>query len=437
VDERQIRAFRFSPNGDQLAVGGGEGDVVIWDLATRQRKTFHAHQNPVTALQFSPGGNELITGSSDGSMKLWDLATQEEIPNHWKGHLGPVTALSFSRDERWVASGGRDRTIKLWRRAPDQPVAPDEIKGLNSKAYGNFAFSPDGKSIAAGFKDRSVKILDAGTLTTNLVLTGMLYVVAFTTDSRHLLASGPGDVAYLWDLEKKVVQPLSAYAGQIESIICVDFSPDRKLAALGLEGGTIDIVDLQSGRRIGSLYGHSGPVRTLRFSSVGTLLVSGGSDRFVRRWDVKHLALLWRSQDKHRGAVCAAAISQNGKLVASGCGFGTIKLWASDNFSNAVTTIVGHASALRSLAFSHDGKTLASGAEDRVVKFWNVAALSLETFPFLRREVAELPVSGKVRLVEFSPDDNTLAVITDDGVLRLLRAVTLPEADAETIANGE
>ncbi len=48
-----------------------------------------------------------------------------------------------------------------------------------------------------------------------------------------------------------------------------------------------------------------------------------------------------------------------------------------------------------------------------------------------QREVASFRVTDNVRLVQFSPDNNVLAVVTDDGVLRLLRAVSLKEADEE------
>ena len=433
-DSRQIRAFGFSPDGKQLAVGGGDGSVLIWELATRQPRVIHAYRNPVTALQFSPEGNELITGSSDGSIKRWDIATQRELPNHWTGHLGAVTALSCSPDGRWLASGSRDSSIKFWPRNQSDPV--DQVTGLNSKEYGNFAFSPDGRSVAAGFQDKSVKILDVKTLTTKLVLTGMLYVVAFTADSRYLLVSGPREVAYWWDLETKVGRPIPGYGGQMDRVFCADVSPDSRFAALGLGDGTIDLVDLQSGER-SPLQGHSGAIRTLHFSSDGTRLVSGGSDRFVRLWDVRQRRLLSTPEDQHRGEVCAAAISQDGTLLASGCGFGTLKLWYSQYFTNSLATFVGHASALRSLAFSHNGVTLASGGEDRVVKLWNIPSLCKQTSPLLHREVASHNVSDKVRLLEFSPDDSILSVVTDNGVLRFLRATSLQEADEEMNAERE
>jgi WD40 repeat protein len=290
--------------------------------------------------------------------------------------------------------------------------------------------------MAAGFKDNTVRILDVETLATNAVLPGMLYVVAFSPDSKHLLASTPKKVGYWWDLNTKTSRPLPGYNGVIDRVLCVDFSPDRRLAALGLEDGTIELLEPQFGRLLATLQAHSGPVRTLEFSSDGQNLVSGGSDRFVKLWDLKRLAILSSSEDRHKGAVCAAAFSHDGKRVASGCGYGTIKLWDSANLTNALATIACHQSALRTLDFSHDDATLtlASGGEDRMVKLWNVASLLGQPS---QREVASFTVTEKVRLVKFSPNDDALAIITDDGVLRLLRAVSLKEADAEALAYGE
>ncbi|HMC28629.1 MAG TPA: hypothetical protein VKM56_12635 [Verrucomicrobiae bacterium] len=115
--------------------------------------------------------------------------------------------------------------------------------------------------------------------------------------------------------------------------------------------------------------------------------------------------------------------------LASGCGAGTLKLWNPANLTNSLATIPYHKSAIRTLDFSQDGQTLASGGEDRTVKLWNLASL-LMTLPS-QREVASFPLPGKIRLVEFSPNDDALIIITDDGILRLIRATNLREADEE------
>jgi WD40 repeat protein len=86
-------------------------------------------------------------------------------------------------------------------------------------------------------------------------------------------------------------------------------------------------------------------------------------------------------------------------------------------------------STVRALDFTGDARTLASGGEDGRVKLW-------KPNPAAEHEVASFAVDALVWLVRFSPDDNTLAIVTDDGALRLLRAVSLKEADEEADALG-
>jgi len=103
-----------------------------------------------------------------------------------------------------------------------------------------------------------------------------------------------------------------------------------------------------------------------------------------------------------------------------------IKIWdPADMNKGSLRSITAHKSTIRTLDFSKDGQTLASGGEDRMVHLWNPAS---------EREVATFHVRDEVRLVKFSPDDNVLAIVTDDGVLTLLRASGLKEADKEAAA---
>ncbi len=167
----------------------------------------------------------------------------------------------------------------------------------------------------------------------------------------------------------------------------------------------------------------------MSFSPDGNLLVSGGNDRKVNVFDLNRQTNVWASEE-HKGVVCAAILSHDGRRFASACSFGTIKLWDPASLGKSLSTIAMHRAAVRTLDFSQDGNTLASGGEEKQVKLWSLAPLPVLTFRALR-EVASFPVPDSVCLVQFSPDNNTLAIVTHHGILRLLRAVSLAEADEE------
>jgi len=109
-------------------------------------------------------------------------------------------------------------------------------------------------------------------------------------------------------------------------------------------------------------------------------------------------------------------------MMVSGCGAGAIKFWDLQHPGKSFASINWHRSAIRTLAFSPDNKVLASGGEDKSIKLWDFAG---------RRQLGSFQFDDAIRLVAFSPEGNNLAVVTDNGTLRLLRAMTLPEADEE------
>ena len=109
--------------------------------------------------------------------------------------------------------------------------------------------------------------------------------------------------------------------------------------------------------------------------------------------------------------------------IASGCGADMIKLWDPRNLSKSLASMPDHKGAIRTLDFSPPaGRTLASGSEDRSVRLFSVP---------MHSEIAAIWMDRSVRLVIFAPDGNTLAIVADDGTLKLLRATTFEQADAE------
>jgi WD40 repeat protein len=67
--------LEFSPSGKLLAMGLGEGEVRLLDLAAgAQVASLKGHRGRVRTLRFTPDGKFIFSGSEDTSVAVWDLA---------------------------------------------------------------------------------------------------------------------------------------------------------------------------------------------------------------------------------------------------------------------------------------------------------------------------------------------------------------------------
>jgi WD40 repeat protein len=89
-------------------------------------------------------------------VKLWNLGARQEVVT-LTGHTFPVNSVAFSPDGRWLASGSSDDTVKLWDTAQQAPQEVATLAG-HTQAVQGVAFSPDGRWLASGSKDCTVRL---------------------------------------------------------------------------------------------------------------------------------------------------------------------------------------------------------------------------------------------------------------------------------------
>jgi WD40 repeat protein len=279
-----------------------------------------------------------------------------------KGHTAEVRSVSFSPDGRLLASGSEDGTIKLWRVSDGSLVRT--LTG-HAREVDSVSFSPDGRLLASGSGDNTIKLwrVSDGVLVRTLH-PDSVYSVSFSPDGR-LLASGGWQGIKLWRVaDGSLVRTLEGHAGWVRS---VSFSPDGSLLASGSEDKTIKLWRVADGSLVRTLTGHTQYVDSVSFSPDGRLLASGSADYTIKLWRVSDGVLV---RTLHPDSVCVS-FSPDGRLLASG-GWQGIKLWRVADGSE-VRTLTGHTDWVNSVSFSPDGRLLASGSGDSTIKLWRVA----------------------------------------------------------------
>jgi len=282
------------------------------------------------------------------------------------GHSFSVYSVAFSPDGKTLASGSGDKTIKIWNVTTGQ-----EIRTLKGHSDGviSVAFSPDGKTLASGSADKTIKIWNVATGQEIRTLSGyssLVRSVAFSPDGKTLASGSRDDTIKIWNVATG--QEIRTLSGHSDAVISVAFSPDGKTLASGSEDKTIKIWNVATGQEIRTLEGHSDWVFSVAFSLDGKTLASGSEDKTIKIWNVATGQEI-RTLKGHSYPLRSVAFSPAGKTLASGSMDKTIKIWNVAT-GQEIRTLKGHSYGVNSVAFSPDGKTLASGSHVKTIIIW-------------------------------------------------------------------
>jgi WD40 repeat protein len=252
----QLATVAFSPDGKTLAFGGTGNTVRLIDLegqpAREQTWNQGGPETNVESLVFSPDGKALACARGNGAILRWDVAAGAELPPLAKLG-GPVKQIAYSPDGTLLAASGlenNDAVVRIWKVATGQPL-------LTSRTPGAWpawcvAFSPDGKTLAAGLETGEVRLFDVASGWQVATLSGhggRVRWLGFHPDGQSLVVAGPltDNKVFVWDLATRT-QP-RRLSGHTSEVLSGAWRADgRLLITAGAIDGTVRLWDLSGDR---------------------------------------------------------------------------------------------------------------------------------------------------------------------------------------------
>ncbi|MCX5659772.1 MAG: protein kinase [Planctomycetota bacterium] len=348
-------------------------------------------------------------------LRHWEWHYLRRITKQWVREMNPnskgVRCVAFSPDGQRLASASGDQ-VTIWFPATGVKLVEYVADGAPALTL---SFSPDGKLVASGHKDGSVRLWNAAKPSPGRLLAGHkgpVHAVAWCDDGATIASAGADGAVRLWNAESLACLTVLT-TGETE-VHGLAVAPGSARIAAACHDGMVRIWDRRNGEEIARLAGHQAPVRCVAFSPDGRRLASGSgdcrvttADSSLRIWNVEagREIMLLRG---HQRCVNAVVFSPDGRQLAS-AGWEEILLWDADR--GAVQSVLReHVHEVYSVAFSPDGGHLASGSQDLKILLWPIG--HGRDAVILRGE------SGGIRAMALGPDEVTLVTAVDDGTLQ-------------------
>jgi WD40 repeat protein len=437
-----VTAVAFEPGPRRrLVTAGRDGRLRQWDVTGRSLGELAGlppgpgGTEGITTFTFTADGDLLVVGGDAGGLAVRThpagVLVRPAVPGVRGGLRNPTgepaTAMGVSGRRLAVAFAGGE--VRLWRQGHDG-FEPDDVSlGRVPHAPAQLAFAPGGRHLAVGGEDLDARLwsLPAGPAPPAPLpgerLTGTPGAVRGVVflDADHVAGLAAGPTLRVWDTAAD--RPLGRLLATSPDGTAPDgtaprvaFSPDGGVLAVTAPGGRLRLWDVARRQPRGDALRLGATAGDVAFGPWGRrahVLLAGGEDGVVRRWDAGtqeeiRPALVARDAAPD-DAVRSLAARPGAPVVAVGHESGRVRLWTHGGRTPSQRLLTGHTAAVVAAGVSADGGLLATADADGRIVVRDLTGDVAE----IRRIEAGQAVTG----LAFDPAAGRLAVASD-GVVR-------------------
>ncbi|KAG8795973.1 hypothetical protein FRC12_007319 [Ceratobasidium sp. 428] len=255
----------------------------------------------------------------------------------------------------------------------------DELGGHDYVEVMSFAFSPDGRTLAAGYTDAIIRLWDTETGKKVVEPLRGHYVgvtcVAFSLDGCFIVSGSEDYTLRIWNAHtgEMVREPVRPALWPFS--LC--FIPDNRLAVGWYDEWTITVYDMDGVTALFKCLGHNRSAYSISISPDGRLLASGSDDYTIRFWNSTTGTPIGEPLKGHPRPIQSIRFSPDSRYITSGSWDGSIRIWDTETRALYGEPLLGHRATVLDVAFTSDEKQFVSVDKEGVVKIWDVQSLQL------------------------------------------------------------